>query len=204
MKVAVYTICKNELNNIPRWLEAVQEADEIVVLDTGSTDGSWELLQQSGIKCHQSIITPWRFDVARNEALQLVSADCDICVPLDMDCFPKVGFTNIIKSAWSTDLGILEFGVTYPNTTKLGRQCAHTRKNAYWVYPVYEQVRAIGNKKIISEVLLHHDHKFKALHKSYLPLIDLAIAENPTSTYCKEAKQQILKLINKGEELQDV
>ena len=71
-KLCVYAICKNEIKQIAQWLERVKEADVIVVLDTGSTDGTWELLQQKDIICAQKIINPFRFDVARNEALKLI------------------------------------------------------------------------------------------------------------------------------------
>ena len=39
-KVCVYAICKNEEKFINRWVESMKEADEIYVLDTGSTDNS--------------------------------------------------------------------------------------------------------------------------------------------------------------------
>ena len=46
MKTAVYTICKNEINNVKRWLYYGSFYDYRVLLDTGSTDGTWELLQE--------------------------------------------------------------------------------------------------------------------------------------------------------------
>lgn len=45
MKICVYAICKNESKHIKRWYESMKEADEIYVLDTGSTDNSVELLK---------------------------------------------------------------------------------------------------------------------------------------------------------------
>ena len=46
MKVCVYAICKNESKHVKRWVESMKEADEIYVLDTGSTDNTKELLQE--------------------------------------------------------------------------------------------------------------------------------------------------------------
>ena len=43
-KICVYAICKNESKFINRWLASMSEADYIVVLDTGSTDGTYEKL----------------------------------------------------------------------------------------------------------------------------------------------------------------
>ena len=40
VKLCVYAICKNEEKFVERWLDAVDEADYITVLDTGSTDNT--------------------------------------------------------------------------------------------------------------------------------------------------------------------
>ena len=45
-KICVYAICKNEKEWINRWIDNMSEADYIVVLDTGSTDGSYEMLKE--------------------------------------------------------------------------------------------------------------------------------------------------------------
>ena len=38
MKIVVYTIAKNEEKFVERWYKSMKEADELYVLDTGSTD----------------------------------------------------------------------------------------------------------------------------------------------------------------------
>ena len=48
MKISVYAICKNEEKFAARWAASMQEADQVVVLDTGSTDGTVEQLRQAG------------------------------------------------------------------------------------------------------------------------------------------------------------
>ena len=63
-KVCVYAICKNEEKFINRWVESMKEADEIYVLDTGSTDNSRKLLKKLGVNVKKKVINPWRFDVA--------------------------------------------------------------------------------------------------------------------------------------------
>lgn len=63
----------------------MKEADEIVVLDTGSTDDTVEKLRAKGVKVEIKEIKPWRFDVARNESLKLVPEDCNILVCTDLD-----------------------------------------------------------------------------------------------------------------------
>ena len=48
MKVCVYAICKNEEQFVERWMDSMGEADLVVVLDTGSTDGTVERLRLRG------------------------------------------------------------------------------------------------------------------------------------------------------------
>ena len=45
-KVCVYAICKNEEKFVKRWVNSMKEADEIYVLDTGSTDNTIKLLKK--------------------------------------------------------------------------------------------------------------------------------------------------------------
>ena len=84
-KVCVYAIAKNEEKFVKRWYESVKEADDIYVLDTGSTDNTKELLKELGVHVNEIILDPFRFDLARNESLNLVPLDTDICVCLDLD-----------------------------------------------------------------------------------------------------------------------
>ena len=66
MKICVYAICKNEEKFVQRWYDSMKEADKIFVLDTGSTDGSYDALKKLGVIVKKEEIKPWRFDVARN------------------------------------------------------------------------------------------------------------------------------------------
>ena len=42
-KICVYVICKNEIKFVrdTDWLNRVLEADKVLILDTGSTDGTY-------------------------------------------------------------------------------------------------------------------------------------------------------------------
>ena len=178
-KVCVYAICKNEIRGIRRWLSAVREADEVVVLDTGSADGTWEILQKSGVKCARKIVEPFRFDVARNEALSLVSKDCEICLPLDIDMFPTIGFADSLRRAWTVDAGICDIPQLFLRTEKRGAWFAHSRRGK-WVYPVYEQFRTRGKKISTEEALILNDwDPDKPTHDFYLSLAKIGIEENP-------------------------
>ena len=80
----------------------MSEADYIVVLDTGSTDGTLEKLQADSrvTKVESKIIKPWRFDVARNESMKLIPDDANILVCTDFDELFTPGWGNILREHW--------------------------------------------------------------------------------------------------------
>ena len=69
MKIVVYAICKNEEQFVERWMDSMSEADQVVVLDTGSTDESVRRLRDRGALVTEEAVVPWRFDTARNRSL---------------------------------------------------------------------------------------------------------------------------------------
>ena len=58
MKIAVYTICKNESAFVNRWVDSMSEADGIYVLDTGSEDDTVEKLKRRGVVVDTAKIVP--------------------------------------------------------------------------------------------------------------------------------------------------
>ena len=107
MKIAIYTIVKDEVTQVEPFLNCCREADLVCLADTGSTDGGPDLLRQGGAVLHSIAVKPWRFDTARMAALSLVPADVDICVKLDLDERLEPGWRQELEKAWQ------------PNTTRL-------------------------------------------------------------------------------------
>ena len=75
MKIAVYTICKNEEKTVERWYESTRDADYHILTDTGSTDNTVAVARNLGITVHQIFLNPFRFDDARNASLLVVPTD---------------------------------------------------------------------------------------------------------------------------------
>ena len=70
VKISACVIVKNEESNLPRWLTCARAlADEMVVVDTGSTDRTAELAREAGASVYSFA---WRndFSAAKNSALQ--------------------------------------------------------------------------------------------------------------------------------------
>ena len=80
--LSVIVITQNEAHNIEACLRSVQFADQIVVLDSGSTDHTAELARNLGAEV--SVNSQWRgFGVQKNRALALANADWVLSIDAD-------------------------------------------------------------------------------------------------------------------------
>ena len=99
MKVIVYAISKNESAFVDRWMDSMSEADGVYVLDTGSDDDTVGKLRARGAHTEVGVVSPWRFDEARNRSLALVPDDADICVCTDLDEKFRSGWRAALERA---------------------------------------------------------------------------------------------------------
>lgn len=83
LKVSACVIVKNEEENLPRWLACAKAiADEMVVVDTGSTDRTAELAHEAGASVYSC---EWRknFSAAKNFALRKAKGDWIVFLDAD-------------------------------------------------------------------------------------------------------------------------
>ena len=188
-KIAVYAICKNEEQFVDRWVQSMTEADEIFVLDTGSTDNTVEKLKNLGINVTQEIINPWRFDIARNRSLDLVPENYDICVCTDLDEVFEEGWRVKLEEIWDDNITRLGYNYNWSldeNNNPIVNfyiEKIHTRHNYIWTHPVHEVLTYTKNepevKKFTDEITVNHYPDNTKSRGSYLPLLELSVEENP-------------------------
>lgn len=82
MRLSVIVIVKNEAAVIRRCLESVAWADEIIVLDSGSTDGTVEICRECKARVEVSADWPG-FGVQKNRVLALATGDWVLSVDAD-------------------------------------------------------------------------------------------------------------------------
>ncbi|MCI8725160.1 MAG: glycosyltransferase [Hungatella sp.] len=190
MKVVVYGICKNEARFVERWVTSMSEADEIVVLDTGSGDDTADRLKARGVKVVTETIVPWRFDRARNRSLELVPEDADICVCTDLDEVFEPGWRKHLEEAWRPGTGQARYRYTW-SFTEEGREGvvfwiekAHRRHGYQWVHPVHEVLKWTGEESpgimvTAQGVQLNHFPDNTKSRGQYLPLLEMSVEEDP-------------------------
>ena len=187
MKICVYAICKNEEKFVNRWVESMKEADAIYVLDTGSTDSTIKKLKEKNVTVKQKVITPWRFDVARNESLNLVPIDTDICVCTDLDEVFEKGWRKELEKNWTKNTTRARYTYNWsldnnnnPITTFYAEKI-HSRSNYKWTHPVHEILETNNKENIITidNIILNHYPDHNKSRKSYLPLLELSVEEDP-------------------------
>ena len=187
-KVCVYAISKNEEKFVDRWMDSVSEADEIYVLDTGSTDNTVQKLKDRGAFVTVKEIKPWRFDIARNESLNLVPSDTDICVCIDLDEIIEKGWRQKLESIWEDNTTRLRYNYNW-SFDEYNRPAVnfyiekiHSRNGYKWTHPVHEVLTYDkGNENFITtdEITVNHYPDSTKSRGSYLPLLELSVMEDP-------------------------
>lgn len=196
VKICVYAICKDESKFVESWLDSMSEADSIVVLDTGSTDGTYEKLKADPrvTKVEQKKIVPWRFDVARNESLKLVPEDVDVLVCTDFDETFNKGWADILRSKWipgETTCAQYEYINSFtPQGEPLvvftyNKICS---SGCFWKYPAHEVVCLAKDTPettldLTKEVVLSHHQDLSKGRSYYFDLVKLGAEENPQDAH---------------------
>lgn len=187
-KLSVIIITKNEAENIRACLESVAWADEIVVVDSGSTDATVKICQQLGAKVH---VHDWTgFGMQKNRALSYATHEWVFSIDADERVTPELQ-AQLINAMESES----EDGFYVP---RLSQFCGKFIRHCGW-YPdyvlrlfkksagrfsddmVHERVILKGNAGRLSSPLLHY---------SYLNEADV---RRKTEQYARAGAMQMLK-----------
>lgn len=188
-RICVYAICKDEARFVDRWMDSMSEADEIVVLDTGSSDDTVDRLRARGARVETAVISPWRFDAARNRSLDLVPENTDLCVCTDLDEVFHPGWRQAVERAWAPGIHRLQYRYTWNFQPDGSEGCVfwidkiHARRGFRWINPVHEVLAWDGpgpcRSRFAEGVQLDHHADPAKSRSQYLPLLEQAVAEDP-------------------------
>lgn len=179
-KIAVYAICKDEAANVSAFLANVKHADQVVLLDTGSSDETPQLIVSESKKLgvnvtyDEVLVDPFSFSIARNMAMNLVEKDIEYMLFLDLDERLSDGWKDKLCSA----LQSVADQVSKPTSVNL--EMIFSRDDQGNPVHVYEQMKV-------------HTRDYKWMYSCHEVLVE----NNPKATFltcrCKDVKVTHLK-----------
>lgn len=205
MITAAYTICKNELKYVEKWLYYTKDFTYRVLLDTGSTDGTWEALQEAvnldpNLIIEQKIFTPWKFNVARMHNLDMIPNEVEWALSPDMDEYFSINVLEemektIAKNPTVTNIATTRLDI-YTKKVLVGppheipTNKIHKRHDYVWVQPIYEHLWFKHEDRREVEVYndmiyLIHDQDFKKKERPelYVKMLKEEYETNPTNCW---------------------
>jgi glycosyltransferase involved in cell wall biosynthesis len=195
MNITLYAICKNEEKNVEKFIETAKKFSHTVVVDTGSTDKTVEILKEAGIEVYEHPQSREEFDFskARNTALSYVKTDWAFSLDFneDVDEFFPEGL-DVIAGEFT--------GFNHERYDKVGDQdptlgqASHVRfhrtKNYTWVNAVHETPMFIPSEEHLNEVSVDTTIKItKTIQPSvdkqlfYLSICEREYKNNPDNVY---------------------
>jgi glycosyltransferase involved in cell wall biosynthesis len=164
LSLSVVIITFNEEANLARTLASVAWADEIVVVDSGSTDRTREIAESFHAKFFAE---PWKgFAAQKNSAL--AKATCDWILSLDADEELEPALADEIRGVLGANLSVAGFRIPRKNFF-LGRWIRHggfypdpklrlfrRGRGVFEDRPVHEDVKLDGAAGALRGHLLHH------------------------------------------------
>ena len=197
LTLSVYAICKNEIDNVERFINSFSKADYLCILDTGSTDGTWEYLQEKqktvkNLIISQQTINPWRFDKARDASMTLIPKETDIFFMADLDEEIKEDdWVNKVKNVWDPlfSRGMYDYHRDLDEKGNIIRTIKeyriHSREWTHWINIVHEAIcKDDGEKRFYMEschpmdiAVWHYAKKDKKTN--YMELCEADLQEKP-------------------------
>lgn len=156
MDVTLYAICKNEEKNVEKFIENSKKFSHTVVVDTGSTDKTVELLKEAGIEVYEHPQSREEFDFskARNQALSYVKTDWAFSLDFNEDVsefFPEgLGVISGEFTAFRHER-YDKVGDAEPTLSNTAHVRFHRTKNYTWINSVHETPLFIPTEDHLNE-----------------------------------------------------
>ena len=187
MKIAVYSIAKNEAKHVERWAQSASEADVLVILDTGSEDKTVSIARSLGITTVSKQYEQFEFHKARNDAMDAIPEDVDYCISMDMDEVLLPGWREELEKTIKEHPLATQFRYTFinsrlPNGEPLqtwDRSCVHTRRGARWRWPIHEILETNPQILVRTNLLMEHKQDKSKSRTQYIQMLKQATLDMP-------------------------
>jgi glycosyltransferase involved in cell wall biosynthesis len=190
MSISVVVITKNEEASIERCLQSVDWADEVIVLDAGSTDRTIEIAQR--LRARVSVTADWPgFGPQKNRALQQASSDW--VLSLDADEWVTQELRDEILQVISRPNGAVAFRVP-----RLSSFCGRFMHHSGWWPDYVVRLFRRGAARFSDDAV--HERVIVAvkpgtlheplMHETYIDLEELLAKMNTYSTLSAQDKHR--------------
>ena len=177
--LSVTLICKNEENNLKRLLPQLKFADEVVVVDTGSTDNTVSLAKKFTDKVFNFA---WCYDFSKARNYAISKAACDYVMWLDADDILPLETQKFIMGWKKVDMGSKKsqdfadfYYIKYEMDTQIPfwfwrERIVRRTKNCRFKGFIHEAIIPFGTVRYLDCKILHrpsasHEHRNLAIYR---------------------------------------
>ena len=143
--LALAVIAKNERHHLDSFAESIHGCfDQVIFVDTGSTDGTRERAVELGFEVHDF---EWVHDFAKARENSFSYSKCDYTMWLDLDDLlsDKIAFLKWREGIDSADAWLATYNYAYDKNgncvCSFARERVFKTDRAMWVYPVHEGIQ---------------------------------------------------------------
>lgn len=149
--ISAVICCKNEESLIGRCLESIKNADEIIVLDSGSQDGTLDVVRKYTDKIIMSYIWDDDFSSMQNHAKSF--ATCDWIISVDSDEY-VVDFNEVRKAIeLGKDMIRVKMIAEGGNRLEFGfGRLFRNSPDIFWVQPIHKHLNIPGEGEEVGNV----------------------------------------------------
>ena len=216
LPICCVAIAKNEAKCLPALAESIRGlCDQLVIVDTGSTDGTPEVAESLGAIVHR-IAWPDSFAEARNQAIALAPPadwyfmpDCDMQLQGDVAGLRRMCLQapSGLHSVWiKTVIPFPSSSIWRKYQRLILRPGLWRMGAAKWAYRVHEQliptapstlegIRAVGAYDLWQGGYLWHPDEpaSDADHDARLRMATAELTDNPANTQSREIYEQVVR-----------
>jgi glycosyltransferase involved in cell wall biosynthesis len=194
--ISLCMMVKDEEELLPQCLDSLKNAvDEIIIVDTGSQDGTVELAKSYGAKVYHH---PWENDFSkhRNQSIQYASSDWILIMDADEEFFPEdaVNLKSTIRERDADFLYLKCYDLEKTgkvhgvfNQVRLFR----TGPGMQYANQVHNQLQTVGRGAYCKLRFRHYGYDLspEKMHQKHLrttSLLQQKIQENPEDPYLQQ------------------
>ncbi len=178
-RISAVLIVKNEEAVLARCLESVKDADEIIICDTGSTDGTLEIARRYTDKIFTDYVWEDHFANARNHAKAKASSDWILSI--DADEFLTCPFATVREATANAFMAVnvkmtAEYG---PQSTFWFPRLFRSSPNVWWEGAVHNHLSVMGEDVGAVTITFGYSPAHQQDRLRSLRILEKEVAANP-------------------------